>query len=86
MREHPELLAQMDRLIKGLRALARLTASADEVEQEFRNFTEKLLAHEADENRVLKEGFGINVSYWGRTLGNGSQALWFELLSCVMQS
>jgi hypothetical protein len=61
VREHPELLAQMDRLIEGLRALARLTASADEVEQDFRNFTEKLLAHEAAENRVLKEGFGIDV-------------------------
>jgi hypothetical protein len=61
VREHPELLAQMDRLIKGLRALVRLTASADEVEQDFRNFTEKLLAHEAAENRVLKEGFGIDV-------------------------
>ena len=59
--EHPELLEQIDRMIEGLQALSRPAASTAKIKQDFRAFTEKLLAHEAAENRILKESFGIEV-------------------------
>jgi hypothetical protein len=57
--EHPELLREADRLIEELRAKSQSGESADNVKQKFRVFAEQLHAHEAAENRILEESFGI---------------------------
>jgi iron-sulfur cluster repair protein YtfE (RIC family) len=57
--EHPELLAELDRLIDRLRPTAQApTLSA---EGEYRRFADRLRRHEAAENRVLQQGFGVEV-------------------------
>jgi iron-sulfur cluster repair protein YtfE (RIC family) len=59
--KHPELLGQLDRLIERFRALSRPGGSTDKIKQEFRRFAEQLHDHEAAENRILEQSFGIEV-------------------------
>ncbi len=59
--EHPALLAQMDRLIEKLELPNRPAGVRREIETEFQAFTQSLLAHEAAEDRVVEQSFGMTV-------------------------
>ncbi len=59
--EHPELLEQLDLLIRRMSAHSRAGESTDETKQQFRRFAEQLQAHEAAENRILERSFGIEL-------------------------
>lgn len=53
-REHPELLAKLDQLIDTL-------TKPDEAKEECLRFAELLHDHEAAEDRILEESFGIDL-------------------------
>ena len=59
--EHAELLAQLDRLIETLGGPQHSLASLQAREAEFRGLAKQLRAHEAAENHILEECFGIEV-------------------------
>lgn len=59
--EHPELLANLDRLINTLKGRAQPHQQPDASKVEFRRFAEQLHAHEAAENRILERSFGIDL-------------------------
>jgi hypothetical protein len=59
--EHPVMLEQVDLLIVKLKEVSGPIQSADEAKEDFRRFAEQLHAHEAAENRILEESFGIEV-------------------------
>jgi hypothetical protein len=56
-REHPDLLAALDEVIRKAATLA-----PEKTMIEFCEFKRRLTAHEAAENRVMAEGFGCNLS------------------------
>jgi hypothetical protein len=56
--EHSQLLCTIDRLIERLRRPKTASEPMDEVDEEFRGVVKRLRAHEAAENRILKESFG----------------------------
>ena len=59
--QHPALLRQLEELIQRGRK-ERLPANARRVvDTDFRAFAKALLAHEAQENRVLQLGFNVNM-------------------------
>ena len=60
-REHPEILRQMDRLLQRLSELSHIDKSVREIEGDFRGLASKLQDHEAAENRILEESFGIQA-------------------------
>jgi iron-sulfur cluster repair protein YtfE (RIC family) len=55
--EHPQLMQELVKLIERLRSASDSQASTNKLIRDFRHFTNKLLAHEAAENRILEEGF-----------------------------
>ena len=61
LNEHPSLLADLDRLIEQIGVTDRSNRSLDNVEQDFSQFAKRLRAHEAAENRILQQSFGIDM-------------------------
>jgi hemerythrin-like domain-containing protein len=59
--EHTELVGRLQGLIARLRLLPRPGESIDRVGEDFRRFADDLRAHQAGENRVLEQSFGIKV-------------------------
>jgi len=60
-REHPQLLAQVGRLIEKLRTAPQTAKTTKGVEEEFRVIAKRLRAHEAAEDSILKKSFGEDV-------------------------
>ena len=60
-REHPELLKQLDRPIEMLKGRTQPDERANKAKEEFRHFAEALHAHEAAENRILEQSFGVDL-------------------------
>jgi hypothetical protein len=58
--EHPRLLADLDRLIDQIGASDTSKPLLDEIKQEYGQFAQSLREHEAAENRILQESFGID--------------------------
>jgi hemerythrin len=58
-REHPELLGQLDLLIRRMSKHPEPGESTAEIKQQYRRFSEQLHDHEATENRILERSFGI---------------------------
>jgi hypothetical protein len=56
--EDAKLLNLVDRLTDKLRSE---TKSAIEIEKEYRQFVERICAHEAAESQIVKESFGLDV-------------------------
>jgi hypothetical protein len=61
--EHPDLLRQLDALIKT--ASDRETHAPDALEEPFRKLHQQLRRHEAAENKLLKEGLGVGADTGG---------------------
>ncbi len=59
--EHPGLLRQLDLVLQHVRAFPSSGDEAATIETEFREFAERLHAHEIAENEILEESFGIQV-------------------------
>lgn len=59
--EHPELLADLDRLIEYLATAGSSAFSRDEITTNFDEFVKRLLTHEATENRLLQIGLNMNL-------------------------
>jgi hypothetical protein len=59
--QHSDLLGQLDRLIQGLSSFSHEDVSWSDRDVEFRHFADTLRAHEAAENRIMEECFGIEV-------------------------
>jgi hemerythrin len=62
IQEHASLLSDLDEVIAGLRSAQSAGQLTGELEQQFQSFTKRLNGHEAAENRVLAEGFRIEVN------------------------
>lgn len=60
--EHPQLLEAIERLIELAAARDWTAAQHVVLEHEFDAFCQRLDVHEAAENRLLREGFGIVVN------------------------
>lgn len=59
--EHGGLLKQVDHLLSELEQAAKRNLSLDLSTAAFQQFAKELRAHEAAENRVLEESFGMEV-------------------------
>ena len=57
--EHPELLARLDDVIAH--ANSSEGSIGDQTYQEFKRLTKKLHAHEDTENRIIANGFGLEL-------------------------
>jgi hypothetical protein len=60
--EHGELLAQMDQLIAQAMDLDDSVANRVAFDHALEDLRRQLLAHEAAENDVLRQGFGTNLN------------------------
>jgi hypothetical protein len=60
--EHTVLLADLDRIIEGIRTATRVGLVPGELKAAFERFVDQLKAHEAAENRLLEQGFNIEVN------------------------
>jgi hypothetical protein len=60
--EHPELLAEVDRLIVEASDCDCHVESRIALQRDFDNLCHELHAHESAENELLKQGFGTNVN------------------------
>jgi hypothetical protein len=60
--EHPQLLANMDRLIAEAQDCDESVKKRIAVRREFDELCRQLNAHEAAENALLRKGFGTNVN------------------------
>jgi hypothetical protein len=60
--EHPDMLNELDRLIAQALDATASVASRLAIERGFDDLYHQLLAHEAAENAVLREGFGVNFN------------------------
>jgi hypothetical protein len=57
--EHPEILAEIDRMIRDAGRLPPTTQNQLALQREFDELYRRLHDHEAAENRILAQGFGI---------------------------
>jgi hypothetical protein len=57
--EHTQFIADIDRMIERLETAEQRTP--EQVKIDFRDFTKRLHAHEASENRILQASFGVEV-------------------------
>jgi hypothetical protein len=60
--EHPELLAELDAVIAHAADCDQTVQSRLAFERHFDSLCERLHAHEAAENDLLRQGFGANVN------------------------
>jgi hypothetical protein len=60
--EHPELLLEIDRLIAQALDTKPSVAHVVALERGFDHLCQQLCAHEAAENGILRQAFGINVN------------------------
>ena len=60
--EHPLILAQVDRLLAQLQSLRATPATWCTLQRELERLFESIQRHEAAENRLLHEAFGITVN------------------------
>ena len=60
--EHPELLAEIDRLIAEALDSEQSVANRLSMERDFEQLYRQLCAHEAAENAILRQAFGTNVN------------------------
>ena len=60
--EHAELLQALDALIAAAPDCGQSLAKRLALEQDFEDLCRRLFAHEAAENRLLREGFGANLN------------------------
>jgi hypothetical protein len=58
-RQHPLLLADVERLIAALRSAPSGTTTLDRMEADFHNLAKQLHTHEHAETSILEESFGI---------------------------
>ena len=59
-KQHDELLARLSELIDRCQCCSKLTAQQSKaIEQELREVVRDLRAHEALENKIMQEGFGV---------------------------
>ena len=60
--EHPELLNRLDALIADVLDSGHTVANRIAVQREFDELSQLLHAHEAAENDLLRQGFGVQVN------------------------
>lgn len=60
--EHPEILASIDRLLGQFRAGPATTARWRAIERQLHDLFQTIQEHEAAENRLLLEAFGVSVN------------------------
>lgn len=60
--EHPVLLAEIDRLIAEALDSEQSVANRISMERDFEHLYRQLCAHEAAENAILRQAFGMNVN------------------------
>lgn len=60
--EHPQILAELDRLIEGAKSLAPTHPNQLATQRSFDQFCQHVRSHEKAENALLAEGFGVNVN------------------------
>jgi len=60
--EHPDLLRKLDALIADVLDSRHTVADRIAVQREFDELCQLLHAHEAAENDILRQGFGVNVN------------------------
>lgn len=60
--QHAALLGDLDRIIADMRMARDVGRAPAELRRAFGRFVERLHAHEEGENRVLEEGFGVEVA------------------------
>ncbi len=60
LHEHPHLLVELDRLIETTETSANSTPP-DEITRRLQQLAQRLHEHEASENRILHESFGIEM-------------------------
>ena len=60
--EHPELLCKLDALLAEVLDSGHTVANRIAVEREFDELCQLLHAHEAAENDLLRQGFGVQVN------------------------
>ena len=58
--EHPELLAEVDRLISQTRQLEPTPVNQFALQREFEDLFHRIRAHEKSESELLRQGFGTN--------------------------
>ena len=61
-KQHASLLADLDRIIVGLYTATGSGLIPGELKEAFEKFAGQLKAHEASENRVLAQGFRMEIS------------------------
>ena len=59
--EHTVLLSSLTQLVDRVRSTGLRDSSIQAVHAEFSSFARDLLAHEAAENRLLQQGFNVNI-------------------------
>lgn len=62
MAEHPVLQAELDQIIGRVKSLSLPEQTVAAIEAEFRELAKRLHAHEAGENRILRNGFGSQAT------------------------
>jgi hypothetical protein len=60
--EHTVLLADLDRIVAGICTATRVGLVPGELKAAFERFVDQLKAHEAAENRLLEQGFNIDLN------------------------
>jgi hypothetical protein len=58
--EHPELLAEIDRLISQARQIEPTPVNQFALQREFERLFDRISAHEKSETELLRQGFGTN--------------------------
>ena len=59
--QHPDLLAELDRMIEGLQSASFGPAAWARADHAFGAFTEHMTAHERSENSVVQEGYNEDL-------------------------
>jgi hypothetical protein len=60
--EHAVLLADLDRIVAGIGTATRVGLVPGDLKEAFERLVDSLKAHEAAENRLLEEGFNLELS------------------------
>lgn len=59
--DHAALLGELDRILAGMQTATQVGVLPGDLKQAFKDFVHRLKAHEAAENRVIEQGFGIEI-------------------------
>ena len=59
--QHPALLYQLEGIIEHMRSTGPSVVSLKAIHAAFNSFAKDLLTHEATENRVLQQGFNVDM-------------------------